>query len=55
MDFIDSMALSGGNPAIAAAMRTAANKKRPAKSRKVKPIPVKPAPPPASPKKERRD
>lgn len=52
MDFIDSMALSGGNPALAAAMRTAANKKRPAK---VKPVSVKPSAPSASPKKERRD
>lgn len=49
MDFIDSMALSGGNPAIAAAMRTAANKKRP---KNVKPIPVKPAVPSDSSKKE---
>lgn len=43
MDFIESMALAGGNPAIAAAMRTAANKKRPAKTVKVKPVPAKPS------------
>lgn len=55
MDFIESMALAGGDPAIAAAMRTAANQKRPAKSRKVKPVPVKPSAPSPSPKKERRD
>lgn len=55
MDFIESMALAGGDPAIAAAMRTAANEKPPAKSRKVKPIPVKPSAPAASPKKERED
>lgn len=52
MDFLESMALSGGNPAIAAAMRTAANKKRPAKTVKVKPVPAKPSVPPTSPKKD---
>lgn len=55
MDFIESMALAGGDPALAAAMRTSANKKRPQKSRKVKPVPVKLSAPSPSPKKERRD
>ena len=52
MDFIESMALAGGNPAMAAAMRTAANKKRPAKTVKVKPVPSVPS---TSSSKERKD
>ena len=55
MDFIESMALAGGDPALAAAMRTSANKQRPQKSRKEKPVPVKPSVPAASPKKEKED
>lgn len=55
MGFIESMALAGGNPAMAAAMRTAANKKRPAKTVKVKPVPAKPSVPSTSSSKERKD